>query len=437
MSRGCAFLAAGLLLSCSDNYGLREPVETDVAKPDPAPRPVIQPPPATPPPVKSAGTVELELGMPTGTLVAQGTVEYLADIGDTLSVIFLSHPKLTQDAQVTPDGTLVVLQVGAVQVRGRTLAEVQKAILEQAAAAGIKAARVTVAVKMLSKKFITVVGAGLTGGRTEIQGRGTLLECLAGSGWKPERRAGRRVALIRNGRTSVLELDQITGLSNISLNVRLQANDMVVIMDKDPVEVKGAVGAPGPYAMPPAGEMRLRDAIALAGGVKLPAELTAVQILRASGASETYDLNEVLFGKPQEGDRLMVRAGDVLYIPPARQTTIYVLGMVNRPGALQVTGPVNVARALAMADNHKFGAVLEDTRLVRGYPNKPEVIRINYAKVFGGDPLANITMVEGDVLYVPESALSDVLDTVSRILAPLSGAVGVPAQVYTVGQVGK
>ena len=82
-------------------------------------------------------------------------------------------------------------------------------------------------------------------------------------------------------------------------------------------------------------------------------------------------------------------------------------------------------------------SVLEDSRLVRGYPSKPEVLRVNFDKAFGGDPASNLVMYEGDVLFIPESWGSDVLETVSRVLGPVSGAIPVASQIYTASQIGK
>ena len=301
---------------------------------------------------------------------------------------------------------------------------------------GVKKPKVSVSIKSVAKKFVMFVAGGLEGRRIEIQGNGTILETLAASGWKPKYGSARRVALLREGRTTIIDMDRITGLQETSLNIRVRSNDILLALDQDPFRVKGSVGFPGDYAIPPSGRLGLQDAIALAGGLKVPVDMESVRILRRDGRAQTVDLNRYLFGgKSQEP--VAIHPGDTVWVPAARETTVYVFGMVQAPGLLKVTAPVTVSRVIALARPAQFGALLSACKLVRGYPQKPEVVGVDVEKLMRGDQGQDVVMRNGDVLYVPESLGSDVLDTLGRIVGPLTGTVAPSVQLYTASQIRK
>jgi polysaccharide export outer membrane protein len=340
--------------------------------------------------------VERDLGLDPGTLKKEKEAGYQAGPGDVIVVTFTSHPKLSQEATVTPDGNLVLTLIGSIPVEGRGADEIKAAIVKAAEAAGVRNPELSVSVKSAAPRHVTFIAPGLRGSQVEIVGGGTLLEALGASGWKPEGAGQRRVAVIRAGRTSIIDLDQITGLREVDLNIRLRPNDILIAMSQDPFEVQGAVAKPGRYAVPPSGRIGLQDAIAMAGGLKFPVEMSAVRILRRDGRTRTVNLNRYLF-QPELEEPVGIAPGDT-------------------------------------AVPERFGAVLSECKVVRGYPKEPEVIQVDVDALMGGDTAQDITMRDGDVLFVPESWGSDVLDTVNRILAPLAGAVQPTVQVYTASQ---
>ena len=393
-------------------------------------------PPPEPGPSKTLSDVERDLGLPLGSLKEDSGGFYQAEPGDVLSVTFTSHPRLSIDAPVTPDGSIVFPMIGTLPVRGMQREEVEKAVVGAAQKVGVRNPRVSVSVKSVAKKFVMFVAGGLEGRRLEIHGNGTILETLAASGWKPKYGSARRVALLREGRTTIIDMDRITALRELSLNIRVRSNDILIALDQDPFRVKGSVGFPGDYAVPPSGRLGLQDAIALAGGLKVPVDMESVRILRRDGRAQTVDLNRYLFGgKAQEP--VAIHPGDTVWVPGARETTVYVFGMVQAPGLLKVTAPVTVSRVLALAKPAQFGAVLSDCKLVRGYPRNPEVVRVNVENLMRGDQGQDVVMGNGDVLYVPESLGSDVLDTLGRLVGPLSRTVAPSVQLYTASQIRK
>ncbi len=82
-----------------------------------------------------------------------------------------------------------------------------------------------------------------------------------------------------------------------------------------PVTIAGAVGQPGFYTLP--SELRLTDALMMAGGTSPTAQLTEIRIER--GDEEIWD-EEALQQAITEGrtlDQLSMRAGDLVHVPEA------------------------------------------------------------------------------------------------------------------------
>lgn len=102
-------------------------------------------------------------------------------------------------------------------------------------------------------------------------------------------------------------------------------------------------------------------------------------------------------------------------VGPAAAVTpvsIYVLGQVTNPGAIQVTPPqkLNVLQALAQAGGlTQFGkGEAIQIRRVNAETGEETIFAFNYGELEEGRTLtANITLEEGDVIFVPERGLFD------------------------------
>jgi len=97
---------------------------------------------------------------------------------------------------------------------------------------------------------------------------------------------------------------------------------------------------------------------------------------------------------------------------------------------------MTVTQAIALADFERFGAVMSAATLITGYFDRredgqthPESITFDLEAVLEGNIAQNYRMDDGSVLYIPESTTSDVLDFLTRLLAPLRGVVSTASQV--------
>jgi protein involved in polysaccharide export with SLBB domain len=350
------------------------------------------------------------------------TIAYLLGANDVVDFRIPEYPVHDrQEVVVGPDGKIALDFVGAVSVAGRTPDEVS-AELAKGYANYLRRATPRLVLHAPRPREVVVVGPVPTPGRRKLAGQGTLLDILgdAGFGQKAENvRAS--LSLLRGGRALTLPAREVLALQDPRWNVRLQPDDIVVVHGDDGVLVSGEVRKPGLIQLPASGQLPLTHVLAQAGGVTDDADLEHARISRASGATEDVDLNPILFG---DGLVPMLNSGDALSIPTSRQTRVWIFGMVERPGLYRQAGTVRVLQAVAHANPKQFGSVLADAKLVHGWPERPEVVALNLKQLLmEGDTRWNLELKDGDVVYVPESATSSVLEFLQRALSPWSAAI--------------
>jgi len=80
----------------------------------------------------------------------------------------------------------------------------------------------------------------------------------------------------------------------------------------------------------------------------------------------------------------------------------YVIGQVNKPGALVMNPRINVLQALSLTGGGTAFAKLDDVIVVRGAGSGQHVFAFRYGQVSAGKHLEqNIVLESGDVVIVP------------------------------------
>jgi polysaccharide biosynthesis/export protein len=166
------------------------------------------------------------------------------------------------------------------------------------------------------------------------------------------------------------------------------------------ITVNGEVKATGVY--PALGVRMLNDVIAAAGGLT-PAAASKVLITHRSdpGQPVTFDYNPESL-HPVIPD-VQVFPGDSILVP--RAGIVYVVGDVNRSGGYVLDGrrALTVEEAMALAGGGAHAAALNRVQLVRTLDDgRKEAITIPVNLIYKGRA-PDVTMKDGDVLYVPTS----------------------------------
>ena len=85
----------------------------------------------------------------------------------------------------------------------------------------------------------------------------------------------------------------------------------------------------------------------------------------------------------------------------ATASTAYVMGEVNRPGAVNLQAPLTILQALALAGGLKDFADAKNIRVLRAGPNGVQTISFNYKEALKSTR-APIYLRPGDTVVVPD-----------------------------------
>jgi polysaccharide export outer membrane protein len=182
--------------------------------------------------------------------------------------------------------------------------------------------------------------------------------------------------------------------------------------------VLGEVNRPG--AFPVNGATTLLEGIGLAGGVKPEGNLERAYVVR-DGALLPISLASLLL-RGDTSRNVYLRHRDLIYIPSAGDQTVYVLGEVLRPGAIQIRQTrLSLAQALAEAGGLKAIEARESNiKVIRGSWQEPTVYTLEYDTVLEqGD---RILLEPGDRVVVAPTALTTLSRYMEQILPFLQGA---------------
>jgi polysaccharide export outer membrane protein len=222
-------------------------------------------------------------------------------------------------------------------------------------------------------------------------------------------------------------LDPITasGLTPAELEQRLTEqletdvikNPQVSVFVKEyrsqPVYVLGSVRNPGQYQITL--QMRIVDAISMAGGLGPNAGDQAVIQRPSRDGSEqliNVDLKELL----ENGDlgrNVVVQGGDVIHIKERLTETIYVIGDVNRSGALAKPPrqELRLSQVIAWAGGPTKTARLSKGILVRYKENgEREQLPVDFGQILKGKK-EDFFVRANDIIFVPGSRFKDLGQT--------------------------
>ena len=219
-------------------------------------------------------------------------------------------------------------------------------------------------------------------------------------------------------RPSVESFDLSAALANPAESPKLQPLDTVRIFSRFDFEppptvwVGGEVRAPGKY--PTSGQVRLRDAIYLAGGVSTDAGLNTAQLFRTQtdGTLKIFSVNlgGALAGNSTDNilleprDRVLIHRNSA-QVEPA---TVYVKGEVAKPGRYPLTTNMHVEDLVNVAGGLKRSAdptIADLTRYALGaqtgtaYQNLP----VELSAALSGNENNNLQLRDGDVLTIRQT----------------------------------
>lgn len=246
---------------------------------------------------------------------------YLVGSDDLLEIDAYNVDELKKTVRVNSGGNIALPLVGILTVKGLTTSEIEKLIAKKLDQY-IEETVVTVYVKEYKSQRISVVGAVKNPQIFAVTGQSYVVDMLLmAGGLLPD--SGSVCYVIRpavrnnpnsKASTIVIDLEELIGNGNFSLNIPVFSGDVINVPKGGVLFVDGAVTSPGAY--PITGKLTLVQAISMAKGVKGVATLDDVRIFRENSRGEkeiiTADYQAMRDGEIPD---ISVIENDIIIVP--------------------------------------------------------------------------------------------------------------------------
>jgi len=360
--------------------------------------------------------------------------EYVVGPGDGLAIHLWGGISRQLYRAVDREGRVSLPEIGPVLVSGKSLAEVQQS-LQSMLRTQFRDVSADVSLSRLRTIRVYEAGDVTSPGAYDISSLSTPLAALFSAGGPTPRGSLRRVKHYRGER-----LVETVDLYDLLLNgvkremARLENGDTVLVPPIGPevtlegmvrvfsrfdfenppqVTVAGEVRAPGTYRT--AGQIRLGDAVRLAGGLAPDAEKDDAQVFRylPDGKLRIFSvsLGAALDGDPAENillqprDHLLVHASAAALEP----ASVYIEGQAAKPGRYPLGASMSVGDLIRAGGGLKSGADTTAADLTHyQWSNQTKLAaqhqEVPIAAALAGDTNANVALHNGDVLTIRQLA---------------------------------
>jgi len=225
------------------------------------------------------------------------------------------------------------------------------------------------------------------------------------------------VGPVRAAGLTLTEFEQALRESAARFVVAPQVSVEILRHESQKFFVLGQVRQPGAFAVD--GDTTLLEGLSLAGGIPETADLSEATVVR-SGTILPIDLLDLL----ERGDtsrNVYMQAGDVVYVPSRADAKVYVLGEVQQPRVVPITGTrITLAEALASAGGPSPARARRELAVIRGGFAKPIVYRIDLEQALLVDE--HVLLRPGDRIVIAPTGLSSASRYMQQVLPFLQGA---------------
>lgn len=285
---------------------------------------------------------------------------YLLGPGDRLAlrVWVKDFEQVSQDVTVTPEGFVILDEIGRVPATGLTLEQLRDQLREAYSRAFTKP-EVTLTVAEQRTVEVYVTGDAVRPGKYTLAGLATVLGALYAAGGPSDIGSFRRLTVQRVGQEPLtVDLYGYLLTGRRDQDVALRPGDTIFVPT-----VGGEFGLCGEIRRPARYELQanltVADALQLAGGLKPSAYAPMVHLWRHDNHAK-WRLQTLDLGRADSADlKLPLQDGDLLIVKrilPTGANTVQLLGAVKRPGYYPVTKDTTVSSLLREAEGLMWNA---------------------------------------------------------------------------------
>lgn len=286
---------------------------------------------------------------------------YLLGPGDQLALRVWARDfeQVAQDVTVSPEGFVILPEVGRTAANGLTLEEL-RGQLREAYSRFFTDPSITLTVSEQRTVEVFVTGDAVRPGKYTLAGMATVLSALHAAGGPSDIGSFRRIALQRVGEgPQEIDLYDYLLTGRRDLDVVLRPGDTIFI----PPISDGEVGLCGEVRRPARYELRdevtLAAALQLAGGLKPTAYAPMLHLWRQDSHTK-WRLSAVDASSPDSPDMaLPLQDGDLVIVKGILHTganTVQLMGAVKRPGYYPVTPETTLSSLLRSAEGLAWNA---------------------------------------------------------------------------------
>jgi len=248
-----------------------------------------------------------------------GVTWYRIGSADVLDVVLAKELAQDRHATEVKSNGKVTLGFFEVRVAGLTTEQAGHEI-HRILAPSYRELHVEVSVKEYRSKVVTVLGGAKKDGRFALRGKTSLMDVIAEAGGPDPQTDLRAVRLLRrDGRVYTIDLLRLVADTQMR-ELIVDAGDVLFMSSREDVRVflLGDVERPGAYPYIP--NMRLTQAMALAGGAKETAAIESARVIRGDLRNPQVlqvDFRKALGGQADTEDFALER-NDLIVVPRSR-----------------------------------------------------------------------------------------------------------------------
>jgi polysaccharide biosynthesis/export protein len=252
--------------------------------------------------------------------------------GFLLSMTVYDMPEISGDLRVDDLGNVDVPMSGELHVAGMTLPQAKVAIQQKLVDAQIlKNPKINLDVAQYAGENVTVTGEVGSPGRIQLLAPHSLSDVLGMVGGETQL-AGNTIEVRRtvDGTLQTLQVKyaRSTGNTDEIKAFMVKPGDTITIPRAGIVYVMGAVNRPGGYLMQEDGNLNVTQALSLAMGTAMNAQVDSIRVVRKDANGKLTEI-PISYSKMSKGkvQPLTLQAQDLVYVPVSKIKTVFSQGL--------------------------------------------------------------------------------------------------------------
>ncbi|SNS23015.1 protein involved in polysaccharide export, contains SLBB domain of the beta-grasp fold [Belliella buryatensis] len=345
--------------------------------------------------------------------------------GDQLLIDVYGASQQSYDLKVSPEGRILVPNVGPIQVGGSTIASatarIKSALTQIYSGLGGGNPNTFMELRLGNIRTVSIAMAGELNkpGNYTLPAFASPFNALFAAGGPNENGSFRHIQVFRDSKL-LMEIDVYEFLikGENTNNITLRDNDLIIVLPvRARVELTGPVRREGLFEVK-SGET-VENLIAFAGGFKSEAYKERLTVTRKTGTElkvEDIDATNFQTFIPQDGD--FFRVGQILN---RFENRVQVSGALMRPGIFALQEGMTVTQLIAKAEGLREDAFLNRATLYRTKADfSLEVLPVDIKAVVNGEA-EDVILRREDVLNIPS-----IYDIREEYYVKISGEVNKP-----------